>query len=121
MIINQWIPAAHHGDAIGNSARQVRNILRLAGHESNIYALTIDDELKSDVHAFSRETATGGDLTIFHYALPSPMTAAFTQLSGKRILQYHNVTPAHFFAPYDPGMFRLATLGRQELDVALGS
>ena len=120
MIINQWIPAAHHGDAIGNSARQVRNILRLAGHESNIYALTIDDELKSDVNTFSSEAATGGDLTIFHYALPSPMTAAFAQLSGKRVLQYHNVTPAHFFAPYDPGMFRLATLGRQELTTLIG-
>ena len=43
------------------------------------------------------------------------------------MLQYHNITPAHFFAPYDPQMFRLASLGRQELatlaghvDLALG-
>ena len=24
MIINQWVPAAHRGDAIGDSARRVR-------------------------------------------------------------------------------------------------
>jgi L-malate glycosyltransferase len=68
-----------------------------------------------------------GDLTIFHFALPSPMTEAFARLSGGRVLQYHNVTPARFFAPYDPALFRLAVLAREELatlagrvDLALG-
>ncbi len=31
MIINQWVPAAHRGDAIGDSARRVRDMLRAAG------------------------------------------------------------------------------------------
>ena len=31
------------------------------------------------------------------------------------VLQYHNITPAAFFAPYDAQLFRLAALGRQEL------
>ena len=31
------------------------------------------------------------------------MTAAFARLPRGRVLQYHNVTPAHFFAPYDTG------------------
>ena len=26
MIVNQWVPAAHKGDAIGDSARRVRGI-----------------------------------------------------------------------------------------------
>ena len=43
MIVNQWIPAAHQGDAIGDSARRMRSMLRQLGHESHIYALTIDD------------------------------------------------------------------------------
>ena len=43
------------------------------------------------------------------------MTAAFARLTGAKVLQYHNITPAAFFAPYDPGLFRLAALGRQEL------
>ena len=36
------------------------------------------------------------------------------------MLQYHNITPAAFFAPYDPGLFRLAALGRQELRTLVG-
>jgi L-malate glycosyltransferase len=127
MIINQWVPAAHRGDAIGDSARRVRQMLRGLGHESEIYALTIDDDLRDDVRKFSDAGARRGHVTIFHFALPSPMTGAFAELTGIRVLQYHNITPAAFFAPYDAQMFRLAALGRQELrslvgrvDLALG-
>ena len=115
MVINQWVPAAHRGDAIGDSARRVRDLLRAAGHQSDLYALTIDDDLREDVRPFSDDAARRGDITIFHFALPSPMTEEFASLRGGRVLQYHNITPAAFFAPYDPQLFRLAALGRQEL------
>ena len=36
------------------------------------------------------------------------------------MLQYHNVTPAAYFAPYDPALFRLASLGREELATLVG-
>jgi len=127
VIVNQWVPAAHKGDAIGDSARRVRGLLRELGHESEIFALTVDDELKDDIGRFADPAARTGDITIFHFALPSPMTDAFARLPRGRVLQYHNVTPAHYFAPYDPALFRLASLGRQELatlagrvDLALG-
>jgi len=127
MIINQWVPAAHRGDAIGDSARRVRSILRQQGHRSEIFAMTIDEDLRGDVLPFSDPAARTGDVTIFHFALPSPMTEGFASLPGRRVLQYHNITPAHFFAAYDPQLFRLAALGRRELatlagrvDLALG-
>jgi glycosyltransferase involved in cell wall biosynthesis len=127
MIVNQWVPAAHKGDAIGDSARRVRSLLRELGHESDLYAMTIDDQLQGDVIPWTDPGATRGDLTIFHFALVSPMTEAFARLSSGRVLQYHNVTPAHFFAGYDAAIYRLAMLGREDLkslvghtDVALG-
>ena len=120
MIINQWVPAAHRGDAIGDSARRVRDLLRTAGHDSEIYALSIDDDLRGEVLPFADASASRGEITIFHFALPSPMTEAFAALSGHRVLQYHNITPASFFAPYDPQLFRLAALGRQELRTLVG-
>jgi L-malate glycosyltransferase len=127
MIINQWVPAAHRGDAIGDSARRVRDLIRAAGHDSELYALTIDDDLREEVVPFGDAAARQGDITIFHFALPSPMTEAFASLTGVRVLQYHNITPASFFAAYDRQLFRLAALGRRELrqlvgrvDLALG-
>ena len=49
MTVNQWVPAAHKGDAVGDSARRMRAILRAMGHESAIYALTIDEALVDEV------------------------------------------------------------------------
>jgi glycosyltransferase involved in cell wall biosynthesis len=127
MRVNQWVPAAHKGDAIGDSARHVRDLLQRMGHESEIFALTIDDDLRHEIRPFAEPDARRGDLTIFHFALPSPMTAEFATLPHGRVLQYHNVTPARFFAPYDPGLYRLASIAREELatlststDLALG-
>jgi glycosyltransferase involved in cell wall biosynthesis len=120
MVLNQWVPAAHRGDAIGDSARRVRDLVRARGHESDLFALTIDDDLRREVRRFDDPAARRGDVTIFHFALPSPMTGAFAALPGARVLQYHNITPARFFAGYDANMFRLATLGRQELATLVG-
>lgn len=127
MRVHQWVPAAHKGDAIGDSARRVRDLLRGMGHESEIFALSIDDELRHDIRPFADSSSRQGDVTIFHFALPSPMTRAFAALPHGRVLQYHNVTPARFFSPYAPGLFRLASIAREELatlapatDLALG-
>lgn len=120
MIVHQWIPAAHKGDAIGDSARRMRGMLRALGHDSEIYALTVDDVLRDDVLPFADAGARRGDITIFHYALPSPMTEAFARLPRGRVMLYHNVTPAHYFAPYDPALFRLASLARAELATLVG-
>lgn len=127
MVINQWVPAAHHGDAVGDSARRVRDLLRARGHASDLYALTIDDVLVGDVRPFEESDAAKADVTILHFAVPSPLSRVFATLPHRRVLQYHNITPASFFAPYDPQIFRIATLGRRELaglathtDLALG-
>ena len=73
------------------------------GHQSDLFALTIDDDLRDDVRPFADPAARRGDVTIFHFALPSPMTEAFASLPRGRVLQYHNITPAQFFAPVRPG------------------
>ena len=127
MVVNQWVPAAHRGDAIGDSARAVCRLLRAQGHDADIFALTIDENMRDEARTFADPAASKGDVTILHFAVPSPMTEAFARLPRGRVLQYHNITPARFYAPYDPGIFRIAVLGRRELaslaghtDLALG-
>jgi glycosyltransferase involved in cell wall biosynthesis len=115
MIVNQWTPAAHAGDAVGDHARLLRDVFRAWGHESEIYALTVDAALEDEVHLWADPAARQGDLTILHFAVPSPMTDAFGRLPGSRVLQYHNITPAHFLAPFDAALCLLAVRGRREL------
>jgi L-malate glycosyltransferase len=120
MIVNQWVPAAHRGDAVGDNARALRDLLRRLGHDADVYALSIDDDLEGDVHPWSDAEARRGDVTVLHFAMPSPMTAALATLPGTRVLCYHNVTPPEFFAPYDAGLTHLTALGRRELATLLG-
>ena len=54
MIVNQWVPAAHRGDAIGDSARACATCCRRWGTTSEIFALTIDDDLRGDIVPFAR-------------------------------------------------------------------
>ena len=121
MIVNQWVPTAHHGDAIGDSARRVRQLLRQLGHTSDVYAVEIESALVDDVLPFDDPGATRGDVTIFHYGIHSPMTRTFQGLRGRRVLQYHNVTPADFFRRWDPNLHDLVSRGRGELSTLTGS
>ena len=92
LTVNQWVPAAHRGDAIGDSARRVEALLRGMGFTSHLYAMTIDDDLRDVVRPFDHPEARGGDVTIFHFALPSPMTPQFASLPrgpGAPVPQHH--------------------------------
>lgn len=127
MTVHQWLPAAHRGDAVGDNARAIRDLLRAAGHDSELFALSIDDDMQGEARRWGGQDSRAADVTIYHFAVPSPMTDMFGRLPGARVLCYHNITPASFFAPYDTGIARLATLGRRELatladrtDLALG-
>lgn len=120
MVINQWLPAAHGGDAVGDSARAIRDLLRNRGHEADIFALTIDADLSDEIRPFTDPAARRGDITVLHFAVPSPLTAALATVRGRRVVQYHNVTPAHFFAPYDADIFRIAAVAREELQTLAG-
>lgn len=116
MTIDQWVPALHRGDAIGDSARLMRDAFRSWGHRAEVYALQLDDDLARDGRPFSEWRAEGPDhVVILHYALPSPLTSALKQHSGRRVLLHHNVTPPEFFEGYDPEMVRICALGREQL------
>ena len=127
MIVNHWVPAAHRGDALCDNARPLRDAMRAGAHDSEMYALTIDDDMTGEARPWSDPGARNGDVTVLHFALPSPMTDALAKAPGIRVLQYHNVTPPRFFAPFDAGLARLGIIARQELaslvgrvDLALG-
>lgn len=116
--IDQWVPALHRGDAIGDSARLMRDAFRRWGHEADVWAPDIDDDLAGDgrpYHEFPSAGSGPGDVVILHYALPSRMTEDLRAFPGRRVLLHHNVTPPGFFAPWDPEMVRICALGREQV------
>jgi glycosyltransferase involved in cell wall biosynthesis len=114
--IDQWVPTLHRGDAIGDSARLMRDAFRSWGHVADVYALELDSDLVGDGRRFE-EWSPGkpDDVVILHYALPSPLTAALRDHRGRRVLLHHNITPPEYFVGWDEEMVRICTLGREEL------
>jgi glycosyltransferase involved in cell wall biosynthesis len=116
MRIDQLVPAYHRGDAIGDEAGYLRRFLRSQGASSDIYRLSCDRELESESKDFGAFPApAASDITILHFALPSPLTSAFRALASKKVIIYHNVTAPEFFAPFSEEMSRICRLGREEL------
>jgi len=113
--IDQWVPALHRGDAIGDSARLMRDAFRRWGHAADVYALELDHDLEGDGRSWA-EWRPGGadDVVILHYALPSPLTTALRSHRGRRVLLHHNITPPEFFLGYDKEMARICAIGREE-------
>ena len=125
MRIDQWLPAAHRGDAIGDEAIRIRDVLRRSGMTSDVYALDIDEDAEGEAHPFSDRPDS--DVTVLHFALPSALTAALAEAPGKKVVIYHNITPPEFFRGYDDELARISTAGTAELatladvcDLALG-
>jgi len=116
MRIDQLIPAYHRGDAIGDTATHMRDYFRSRGHVSDIYCLNRDSGLEGESRLLGDFTEPGAeDVTLLHFALPSPLTPAFKNLKSRRVMIYHNITPESFFEPYSAEMARLTRLGREEL------
>lgn len=122
MRIDQLVPAYHRGDAIGDEATYLRKFFRSQGFESEIFRLSSDRELEAVSKDFaSFPEPSPGDVTILHFALPSPLTAAFHGLRSKKVIIHHNVTSPGFFRDYSEEMVRIARLGREELRSLAGS
>ena len=116
MRIDQLVPAFHRGDAIGDTAFHMKEFFLSQGFDSEIYCLTRDKGREDDCELFSSfGKPDSADITILHYALPSPLTSAFAKLPSHRVILYHNLTPHEFFEEFSPEMTRISRLGRDEL------
>lgn len=122
MRIDQLVPAYHRGDAIGDETTNLRHFFRSQGYESQIFRLSCDRDLESESLDFARfPEPLPSDITILHFALPSPLNPAFRSLRSKKVLIYHNVTSPQFFAGFSEEMVRIARLGREELSSLAGN
>lgn len=113
--IDQLLAGFADGDAISTEAIQIRDILRSHGIESSIFANlqhtspSMLDECH-DAHAY-----LPGDACIHHYSIGSPVLDQFSGLNIKKVLVYHNITPASFFRIYDTRVANQLDSARRDL------
>jgi glycosyltransferase involved in cell wall biosynthesis len=117
MRIDQLIPAFHQGDAIGDTAYHMKRFFLSQGFQSEIYCLSRDSGLESDSRLFDEfPPPNSSDICLLHFGLPSPLTHALIDMSSRKVIIYHNITPSRFFRDYSEEMARITDIGRIELD-----
>ncbi len=120
MGIHQVLVTASPGDAITNSALELRALLRRAG-PSEVFARYIHPDLLDDIRQLDSFDGDGhrsckADLLVFHASIGEPYVFNFILERPERlVLVYHNISPADPFLPYDPAFAGLLEAGRQEL------
>lgn len=114
--IDQLLAAAHTGDATGDAARALASRLRAAGHRAGLFALSVDDDVAGEVLPLDElPEAADDDVTVLHFAIPSPLGRLLAGRRGRRLIVYHNLTPPELLLPHCPDLARLTALGRRQL------
>ena len=120
MQIHQVLVTATPGDAITNSALELRDLLRRVG-PSRVFARYIHPDVASEIQPLDdydrvRSRYSRDDLLLFHASIGEPHVFNFVCERPERlVLVYHNISPAEWFYPYDPAFAGLLEAGRQEL------
>ena len=110
------LPNLGYGDAIGNHALWVRDQLLSLGYYSEIFARYIATEMLSQTfHLSSPESLPRDAALIYHHSIGTEVTSAVCLHPGPVALIYHNITPAGFFASYQPQIAESCLRGRAEL------
>lgn len=129
MRVHQMHFALIPGDAISNHILEIDDRLRAWGLEASIYAGYIDPEVADRARPESEYLAhlhATDDLLIYHYGLYSPTMRYFQASRGRKVLIYHNITPAGYFRHWSREQELLCDVGQRALpglascDLALG-
>ncbi|MBL7663363.1 glycosyltransferase [bacterium] len=121
MQIHQLVHTLNYGDAISGEALSIKRLLKQRGIKSEIYCLNRHPQLLDQGQSISdlaelSQTPENEIVMILHYSLASALNDIYrSDFPGKRVLIYHNLTPAEWFDGYNPRVYRDLVEGRAEL------
>lgn len=122
--IYQLVAGYRKGDAISATARYMRDIFRSWGAKSDIYAVRkfAGNDCRGDLCELADlpGTAGPGDIAILHLSIGCEANRVFRSLRCKKVIVYHNITPAGYFEIVHPETARALDLGRRDLAALAG-
>lgn len=89
--------------AVGNHAMAINDVLQDNGFDVQMYAETIRPQFIDRVSTFEtfQDTLNKEDVVFYQFANPSPMADLLYERECQLILNYHCITPAHYFEKFD--------------------
>ncbi len=115
--VHQFVPTLAPWDAVGGHYLAVQAALREAGYRSDIYAHEAKDPYKKRALPYRSFDGTGGEPTwlMYHSSIGSPVAEFVLGRREPVIVDYHNITPASFYARWEPYVVGQLALGRRQL------
>jgi glycosyltransferase involved in cell wall biosynthesis len=113
------VPGLAPHDAVSNDALGMTAALRRLGHEVALFAphaRGIDEPVHSP-ESIDSWLRSRDDVVLYHYCVGWDFPLAlFRRTRARRILRYHNITPAEFFEGWSPGYVAACAEGRAQID-----
>jgi glycosyltransferase involved in cell wall biosynthesis len=116
--LHQFLPVFAAGDAIGNHVLRIRDTLRAAGYDSEIYADDIHPPMRRHARHFLEFKAPPGGQGVhllYHLSTGSRMAAWLAEQPVPLAVDYHNITPAEYFDRWQPAAAEVARTARAEM------
>jgi glycosyltransferase involved in cell wall biosynthesis len=119
--VHQFLPVFAAGDAIGNHVLRIRDTLRAAGYDSEIFADDIHPPMRKHARHFldfsppAGAGRAGGVHLLYHLSTGSRMAAWLAEQPVPLAVDYHNITPAEYFDRWQPAAAQIAREARAEM------
>jgi L-malate glycosyltransferase len=108
--VHQVLSGAGPVDAVTQQAFRYQRLLG-----GDVYAAAIEPAVRSRVQPLKSLEPDAGDLLLFHYSAYAPRLEPLLELPQRKLLVYHNVTPAKYLWEHQPHVATLCALGRDHL------
>ncbi len=113
--IHQFAPIVLYGDAVGNQIVAMRDWLASRGFRSKVYAPTWDPRYAAFCDRPEKYRSHPENVVILQHCVGTPVADLALQLKDRVVPYYHNITPARYYQPYDPGLAQALVEGREQL------
>ncbi len=116
--VHQFVPTLHRGDAVGRHTLRLRDAFRARGVPSRIFVETPDPDTAAESQPYLTyaDVVAPGDVLVYQLATASGMAAWLGGRTETLVVNYHNVTPPEYYAPWDNALALHQLRAQAELD-----
>ena len=117
--VHQFHGVVAYGDAIGNDILNLQKMLRGLGYTSEVFASHPQQKFESRTYHWHkyRKYSSPDNVLLCHFSIGYPPEVLYwlQTLSDRKVLIYHNITPASYFAGISDVFFEETYTGRRQL------
>ena len=116
MRVDQVIPSLASRDAIGVHTLHLRDGLRAAGVDSDVYYGSHTPDVEDEGRPVTELGRSTRDRWLLYQAsIGSPVYDIFAARAEPKLVNYHNITPAALLRDWEPAVAYEVALGRTQL------